>query len=79
MSFSNFDILKRMSADNKTIMLCPDVLNMRYSDKTKGTRVEIGVPGNPIADILNGTKSAVLLIWDVGEFSAIKAEMEGPQ
>lgn len=73
---SNFDVLKRMATDNKTIMLCPDVLNMKYSDKIKGTRVEIGVPGNPISAILNGEQKAVLLIYGIKQFNELKTEME---
>jgi hypothetical protein len=76
MKINIFDVLKRMGDENKQIMICPDVLNMKYSDKTKGTRVEVGVPGNVIADIFGGTKKAVLLMWDVQEFNELKALME---
>jgi hypothetical protein len=72
---NNFDVLKRMSADNKSIMLCPDVLNMTYSKKVDGTQVTIGVPGNPIAALLQGEKNAVMLIWDVKEFNEVKAQI----
>lgn len=76
MKVNSFDVLKRMGDENKKIMMCPDILNMKYSDKTKGTKVEVGVPGNVIADIFGGTKKAVLLIWDVKEFNELKALME---
>jgi hypothetical protein len=76
MSVNNFDVLKRMGELNKKVMLCPDVLNMNYSNKTKGTRVEVGVPGNVISEIFSGEKKAVLLMWDVKEFNEIKSEME---
>lgn len=73
---NSFDVLKRMGEENKQIMMCPDVLNMNYSQKTQGTRVEIGVPGNVINAIFGGTKKAVLLMWDVKEFDETKAAME---
>lgn len=76
MKINSFDILKRMGEENKQIMLCPDVLNMNYSKKTNGTRVEVGVPGNVIAAIFGGEKKAVLLMWDVKEFNETKARME---
>lgn len=76
MPVNNFDMLKRMSAENKQIALCPDVLNMNYSNKTKGTTVMVGVPGNVIGDILSGKKKAVLLMWDVKEFEELQAKME---
>jgi hypothetical protein len=76
MSVSNFDVLKKMSLENKNITLCPDVLNMSYSKKSDGTRIEVGVPGNPIASIFNGKKKAVLLMWDVAEFDEAKSRLE---
>lgn len=76
MKANNFDVLRRMSEENKNIALCPDVLSMNYSAKSKGTRVEVGVPGNPIIDILRGKRRAVLLIWDIAEFDEMKARIE---
>lgn len=72
----NLDVMKRMADENKSIMLCPDVLKMKYSKKSDGTRVEVGVPGNVIASIFNGEKMAVLLMWDVKQFNELKALME---
>ena len=78
-NINSFDVLKRMGDENKQIMICPDVLNMNYSQKTKGTKVEVGVPGNVIGDIFGGTKKAVLLMWDKKEFDELKAKMEAEQ
>lgn len=75
MSVNNFDVLKRMGAENKQVMLCPDVVNMTYSKKIRGTKVEVGVPGNVISDIFSGRKKAVLLMFDVKEFDEMKAQM----
>lgn len=74
---NNFDVLKRMAEQNKDIALCPDVTNMTAKNKGKGpTVISVGVTGNPIADIFNNRKRAVLLIFDKQQFDAIKAEMD---
>lgn len=72
----NFEVMSRMASENKDIMMCPDVLNMKYSENTKGTKVEFGVPGNVIAGVLSGDKKAVLLIWDMKQFRELKTAME---
>lgn len=72
----NFEILGRMAAENMDIAMAPDVLNMKYSDKTKGTKVEFGVPGNVIGKIFGGETRAVCLMWDMKQFNELKAKME---
>jgi hypothetical protein len=72
----NFEILSKMASENMDIMMCPDVLNMNYSKKTQGTKVEFGVPGNCIAGIFSGEKKAIMLMWDAEQFRALKARLE---
>lgn len=75
MGINNFDVLKRMSAENKRIWLAPTVTDMNYS-ANKGTKVTFGIEGNVVFDIQHGKKNAVCLLWSVDEFNAMKAEMD---
>ncbi|HUD74468.1 MAG TPA: hypothetical protein VMQ76_05295 [Terracidiphilus sp.] len=73
---NNFDVLKRMAAENKSIQLCTTVTQLNYSAKKGGTEVSIGVPGNVCFDFESGKKTAFLLLYDVREFNELKAAME---
>ena len=73
---NNFDVLKQMCAENKTIQLCTTITQMNYSQKKGGTEVSVGVPGNICFDIESGKMNAVLLLWDVEQFNEIKAKLE---
>ena len=73
---NNFDVLKRMAAENKAVQLCTTITQMNYSAKKGGTEVSVGVPGNVCFDIRDGKLNAVLLLWDVNEFNELKAIME---
>ncbi len=72
----NFEVLGRMASENMDIMMCPDNLNMSYSEKSKGTKVQFGAPGNIIAGIMSGDKKAVMLMWDMKQFRELKSRME---
>jgi len=75
---SNFDVLKQMSAENKDIRLFQTVLSARM--KGDNGKVEIGVNAQTAFDLLReGKVGAVLLVWDVEQFRAIKAELEAAQ
>lgn len=77
MSGNNFDILKRMSAENKRIMLGLDVLGAK---KTRaGTVVEIGIGGDWIGQIASGKVRAVLLLWDQDEYEATRLAIAGEE
>ena len=73
---NNFDVLKRMAAENKSIQLCTTITQMNYSAKKGGTEVSVGVPGNVCFDIQKGKMNAFLLIYDVREFNELKDAME---
>ena len=72
---NNFDVLKRMSIENKRIWLAPTILDMQYN-ANRGTKVTFGIEGNVVFDIQQGKKKAVCLLWSVEEFEAMRAQME---
>ena len=72
---NNFDVLKRMSAENKRIWLAPTILEMHYN-ANRGTKVTFGIEGNVVFDIERGRKKCVCLLWSVEEFEAMRAKME---
>ena len=76
---NNFDVLKRMAAENKTVQLCTTITQMNYSAKKGGTEVSVGVPGNVCFEIESGRINAVLLMWNVREFEELKAKMKEEQ
>jgi hypothetical protein len=76
MSVNNFDVLKRMAAENKDIRLCTTVTEMTYNMKKGGTEVVVGVPGNVCFEIGSGRLNAVLLLWDKRQFDELKAVMD---
>jgi hypothetical protein len=72
---NNFDVLKRMSADNRDIRMAPS--NLLRANYTKaGTQVTMGVEGNVVGGLLNGNLVACLLLWDREQFNATKAQLE---
>jgi hypothetical protein len=73
---NNFDVLKQMGVENKTIQLCTTITQMNYSASKGGTEVSVGVPGNVCFDIQSGKMNAVLLLWDVKQFNEIKSKLE---
>ena len=75
MSVNNFDVLKRMGAENKNIQLCTTVTDMNYNAKV-GTKVSVGVPGNVCFEIESGKLSACLLLFSKQQFDELKALME---
>jgi hypothetical protein len=72
---SNFDVLKRMAAENKNIQLCTSITQMNYSMKKGGTEVSVGVPGNVCFEIESGRLNAMLLLFSMSEFNALKEKM----
>ena len=73
---SNFDVLKRMAAENMSLQLCTTITQMNYSQKKGGTEVSVGVPGNICFEIESGRMVAVLLTWNKREFDELKKKME---
>jgi len=74
-AINNFDVLKRMAAENKSIQLCTTVTQMNYSAKKGGTEVSVGVPGNVCFEMESGRMTAFLLLYNVREFNELKAQM----
>ena len=75
MAINNFDVLKRMAAENTSIQLCTTVTQMNYSAKKGGTEVSVGVPGNVCFEMESGRMTAFLLLYNVREFNELKAQM----
>jgi len=76
---NNFDVLKRMSAENKDIRLCTTITELNYSAKKGGTEVSVGVPGNVCFEFDSGKVTAFLLVYDVKQFNEMKAQMAASQ
>jgi len=74
MTVNNFDVLKRMAAENKDIRLGVDVLNMK---KVKaGTQLTMGIAGDVITPIFLGELNCCLVIFNKKQFDELKAAME---
>ena len=74
MKVNNFDVLKRMSAEDKDIRMGVDVLRM---DKVKaGSQVTIGIAGDVVTPLFAGELHACLLIYNIKQFDELKAAME---
>lgn len=78
MKVNNFDVLKRMSAENMRIQASPaeNITNLSYSEKKKGTKITIGVDGNVIHGIMFGETSCMMLLFDRAQFDELKKTME---
>ena len=76
---NNFDVLKRMSLENKSIQLCTTITQMSYSAKKGGTEVSVGVPGNVCFEIESGRMNAILLTWSIKEFNEMRVKMQEEQ
>ena len=73
-SANNFDVLKRMSAENKDIRVGVDVLSMK--NVNAGTQVTIGIAGNVVTPIFMGELHACLLIYNKKQFNEVKEAIE---
>jgi hypothetical protein len=72
--FSNFDVLKAMSLRNQDIRIGTDLLTIK---KVKaGSQITIGIAGDVVAPLFVGRLRACLVIFDVEQFDAIKAELQ---
>lgn len=78
-TINNFDVLKRMAEENKSVQLCTTITQMNYSAKKGGTEVSVGVPGNVCFEIESGRKNCMLLLFDMQEFKSLKEKMEAEQ
>ena len=73
---NNFDVLRRLAQENKSIQLCSTITQMNYSAKKGGTEVSVGVPGNVCFEIESGRMNALLLLFDMRQFNEMKKAME---
>lgn len=74
MKANHFDVLKVMSARDLEIMFGPDIL--RINKVKAGTQVTVGIAGDLVARIADGELHGGLMLWNVAQFKAIKAELE---
>jgi hypothetical protein len=71
---NNFDVLKRMAAENKDIRLGTDVLNMKAVKA--GSQITMGIAGNVLSQLMFGELNACLILWDKKQFNELKTAME---
>ena len=71
---NNFDVLKRMAAENKDIRLGTDVLDLKKT--SAGTKVTMGAPGDVVTPVFLGELQCCLLIYSKKQFDELKATME---
>ena len=71
---SNFDVLKRMAADNLDIRMSDEIVNMNVTKK--GTRVTVGIAGDVLNPIYSGRMNACLVCFDTKQFIETKKKLE---
>lgn len=75
---NNFDVLKKMSAENMDIRAFPTIVSARMVGGNG--KVEIGTDAKTAFDLLsNGKMGAMLIVWDAEQFNKAKVEMEAAQ
>ncbi len=76
MSVSNFDVLKKMSADNLDIRLATSENILRMNKVKAGTQITFGVDGDVLNAIYRNELHCCLLIWNKRQFNETKEGME---
>lgn len=71
-----FEILHEMNQndiENKTssVSIGNTLISSKYSDKMKGTILEIGIGGNHLADIIVNKKIAIVVLVDYQEYQKL--------
>jgi hypothetical protein len=74
MAVNNFDVLKRMAAEDKDIRLGTDVLNMKAVKA--GSQITMGIAGNVLAQLMLGELNACLVLYNKKQFIETVAQME---
>ena len=73
-AISNFDVLKKMCADNRRILMSPEILQ---ADQTRlGTRITFGIGDNVVAEIATDKMVGCVLLWDKEQFDEVKEQLE---
>lgn len=66
MAINNFDVLKKMAADNLDIRLGVDVVELK---KVKaGTEVTVGIGGDVVGSVYTGDLSVCLILFNKKQF-----------
>ena len=74
MEVNNFDVLKRMAAENMDIRLGTDVVELK---KVKsGTKVTMGAAGDVVTPVFLGELVPCLLLYNKKQFDDLKAKMK---
>lgn len=73
---NNFDVLKRMSAENMDIRLAPAGNVLRMQKVKAGTQLTIGVEGDVLWPITSGELIPNLILFSKKQFDELKAKME---
>ena len=76
MTVSNFDVLKRMSAENLDIRLSTSENILRMNKAKAGTQITFGVSGDVLNAIYRNELHCCLLIWNKQQFIDTKAKIE---
>jgi hypothetical protein len=71
---NNFDVLKRMSDENKDIRMGVEVLNMKAVKA--GSQITMGIAGNVLAALMFGELKACLILFNKQQFDEMKATIE---
>ena len=73
---NNFDVLKRMSAENKDIRMAPSSNFLRMQTVKAGTQITVGVEGDVVGSIFSGELVGCLLLFNKKQFDELKKKME---
>ncbi len=73
---SNFDVMKRMSAEDLDIRLAPPENIVSVTKVKAGTNLTIGVCGDQVGAIANGDLIVCLLLFDRKQFNETKKKIE---
>jgi hypothetical protein len=71
---NNFDVLKRMAAEDKDIRMGTDILNMKAVKA--GSQITMGIGGNVLAQLMFGELNACLILYNKKQFIDTLAQME---
>ena len=76
---NNFDVLKRMGAENKDIRMSPSSNFLRMQTVKAGTQITVGVQGDVVGALYSGELVGCLLLFNKKQFDELKKKMEEEQ
>lgn len=71
---NNFDVLKRMAAENQDIRFGVDLVQAKKV--AAGTQVTIGIAGEVVGSLLAGDLRACLILFNKKQFDETKEKLE---